>query len=160
MDHLLDYLMLALACGGMTMWMLRSQRRSAEPRASNVAGRLEEQRILESTSRSLVDSLEIRLYDYSRDVEARIQNRIEVLDLLVQEADRELLRLQRLLEEARRPEESASIPMSAADARSSEFSQRVFALHEAGFSPQEIAGCLGAPVADVDHVLNEWRRAA
>jgi len=46
---------------------------------------------------AVAEQLEVRLFDFARDVEGRIQTRIAVLDRLIVDADREILRLQDLL---------------------------------------------------------------
>src|SRR5579872_5652177 len=45
----------------------------------------------------IAELLEVRLFDFAREVEGRMQTRIAVLDRLIVDADREILRLQDLL---------------------------------------------------------------
>lgn len=113
---------------------------------------LDDVRVMESSARGVVQKLEVRAYDYSREVEARIDNRLSVLDQLIVDADREIERLQVLLSESR---QSAAVPdreLTIAE------QQRCFALKEAGFSVAEIARCLQTNSASVDRALNEWQR--
>jgi hypothetical protein len=56
----------------------------------------------ENTATALVEQLEVRLYDFAREVEGRMQTKIAVLDRLIVDADREIIRLERVLAEARR----------------------------------------------------------
>ena len=59
---------------------------------------------LESTplsAETVVEKLEVRLFDFAREVEGRMQSRIAVLDRLIVDADREILRLQDLLSATR-----------------------------------------------------------
>ena len=50
----------------------------------------------------LVEQLEVRLYDFAREVEGRMQTKIAVLDRLIINADREIIRLEQVLAESRR----------------------------------------------------------
>jgi hypothetical protein len=49
------------------------------------------------SAETVVEKLEVRLFDFAREVEGRMQSRIAVLDRLIVDADREILRLQDLL---------------------------------------------------------------
>jgi hypothetical protein len=106
---------------------------------------------LESSARGIVQKLEVRAYDYSREVEARIDNRLSVLDQLIVDADREIDRLQAMLAESRR----SQLPDREL---TQEELQRCFALHEAGFSAAEIARCLNASLTSVERGLDQWQR--
>jgi hypothetical protein len=46
---------------------------------------------------AVAEKLEVRLFDFAREVEGRLQTRSTILDRLIVEADREILRLQDLL---------------------------------------------------------------
>lgn len=77
----------------------------------------------ENTATALVEQLEVRLYDFAREVEGRMQTKIAVLDRLIINADREIIRLEQVLAESRRlgnapsstRQPDAIIPQSAAD---------------------------------------------
>ena len=56
----------------------------------------------ENTATALVEQLEVRLYDFAREVEGRMQTKIAVLDRLIINADREIIRLEQVLAESRR----------------------------------------------------------
>jgi hypothetical protein len=49
------------------------------------------------SAETVVEKLEVRLFDFAREVEGRMQSRIAVLDRLIVDADREIIRLQDLL---------------------------------------------------------------
>lgn len=109
-------------------------------------------RAMENSARGIVQKLEVRAYDYSREVEARIDNRLAVLDQLIVDADREIERLQAMLSEARQSAAEPERELSMSE------QQRCFALKEGGFSVEEIARCLQTSSANVEHALNEWQR--
>lgn len=96
-------------------------------------------------------AMELRLYDYGRSVEARIETQLELLDQLILDADREIARLEGILCESRFdwPTER---PLSRTE------QQRCFAMHEAGFTIEETARCLNTTPAAVQSALDEWRR--
>ena len=105
---------------------------------------------VESSARGIVQKLEVRAYEYNREVEARIDNRLAVLDQLILDADREIERLQAMLAESR---QSAPIdrPLTFLE------HQRCFTLHEPGFTLEEIARCLNTTVTGVRQALDEWQ---
>src|SRR6185369_15643390 len=47
----------------------------------------------ENSATALVEQLEVRLYDFAREVEGRMHTKIAVLDRLIVNADREIIRL-------------------------------------------------------------------
>jgi hypothetical protein len=60
-----------------------------------------------------VEQLEVRLYDFAREVEGRMHTKIAILDRLIVSADREIIRLEQVLSESRRignPSTSARQP--------------------------------------------------
>jgi hypothetical protein len=132
--------------------LLKSSRPRQDRRGKDsLAAAHEEVQSLESSARGIVQKLEVRAYDYSRDVEARIDNRLSVLDRLIVDADREIERLQAMLAESRRA--------SAVDRElTPDEQQRCFALRESGFEIAEIARCLNASAVSIQHALDEWQR--
>jgi len=52
---------------------------------------------VQMSAETVIEKLEVRLFDFAREVEGRMQTRIAVLDRLIVDADREILRLQDLL---------------------------------------------------------------
>jgi hypothetical protein len=89
--------------------------------------------------------LEVRLYDFDREVTARVETTLSTLDRLIEEADREISRLEELLArtEPARPGRR-QIPTLTADDR-----RLVRHLLTAGYSTEEVARLVGCPVADV-----------
>ena len=71
----------------------------------------------------LVEHLEVRLYDFAREVEGRMQTKIAVLDRLIINADREIIRLEQVLADSGRVgsasvssrQPDAIVPQSAGD---------------------------------------------
>jgi hypothetical protein len=50
----------------------------------------------------VAEKLEVRLFDFAREIEGRMQTKIAVLDRLIVDADREIIRLEQVLAESRR----------------------------------------------------------
>jgi hypothetical protein len=105
----------------------------------------------QKSPQGLVQEMELRLYDFGRSAEARIENHLAVLDRLIVEADREIARLEGILAESRQG-------LSTDRALSRSEQQRCFAMWEAGFTVEEIAACLTTTTAQVQSALDEWRR--
>jgi hypothetical protein len=83
--------------------------RDVEPRRPfNLAGEMNDS--LELSASAVVEKLEVRLYDFAREVEGRLQTKIAVLDRLIVDADREIIRLESVLAESRRLGLSATVP--------------------------------------------------
>jgi CRISPR/Cas system-associated protein endoribonuclease Cas2 len=139
----------AAAALGYSLFQGAVYRRKLQKRDS-LADALEDVREIETSAGGIVRQLEVRAYDYSREVEARIDNRLVVLDQLIIDADREIDRLRALLAESR-----FSQPADRELTR--EEQQRCFALEESGFSLEEIARCLNALPVNVQRALDEWR---
>lgn len=120
---------------------------------------------LEQDQMNRLNQLEIKLYDYGREVEARSEDRLRVLDELLQEADQEINRLRTQLALAQQnstPGSSESAPdilvyeqerkrLSA----SAEQKRMMVYLSQAGFSAQEISNCFQCPLQEVEKVLAE-----
>jgi hypothetical protein len=104
-----------------------------------------------SRPRRRLRRFEAQTLDNSREVEARINNRLTMLDELIAEADQEIGRLQTLLAQSR-PPEPAGRQVTAQE------QQRCFAMREAGFTVEEIARCLHASPESVQFSLDEWQR--
>ncbi|WP_298868090.1 hypothetical protein [uncultured Gimesia sp.] len=119
---------------------------------------------IEQSQFNRLNQLEIKLYEYGREVEARTDNRLRVLDELLQEADREINRLrQQLALTQQNPEDSArkSSPdiLMYEDSRSftvtAEQRSMVVYLSQAGFSAQEISNCFTLDLPEVQAILAE-----
>jgi hypothetical protein len=66
---------------------------------------------IESSPSGRINQLEVRLHEYAREVEGRIQSRTILLEQLLADADRDIRRLEELLAQARE-----SPPATAQDA--------------------------------------------
>jgi hypothetical protein len=93
--------------------------RTRSPARSNHTSR--ERNEIESaelSAEAVVEKLEVRLFDFAREVEGRMQTRIAVLDRLIVDADREILRLQDLLAATKGFGGAGSLAGTPADPRS------------------------------------------
>lgn len=107
-----------------------------------------------------VANLEVRLHDFSREVEARLEKRAVQLDALVAAADREIVRLTDLLSARSSTKDSRGPDISHHSASSAPAGnhlaaqeQMICRLHEAGYNVSEIAHMVGRPPEAVDSVL-------
>lgn len=111
-----------------------------------------------------LNQIEVKLFDYGREVEARSDNRLRVLDELLQDADREINRLrQQLALTQQNPSEAPAQP--GPDISMYENSRKIAAtleqrsmivyLSQAGFSTQEISNCFQHSVSDIETILAE-----
>lgn len=105
-----------------TAWLLHrgARRRGAAAQRDLPAEVRAEVRANERSSAGRLGEMEIRLHEYGREVEARMETRLAVLDRLLREADREIVRLTRLLERRRldpaHPSRSAEVPLTLPEA--------------------------------------------
>jgi DNA-directed RNA polymerase specialized sigma24 family protein len=120
----------------------------------------EEDDHVETTAARRVGNLEVRLHDFAREVEARLETRAVELDALVAAADREIVRLTELVKNAtpakdpRRADITRpSVASTSDDELSAGQAQMVLHLHGAGFSTAEIAHMVGRPAEAVNAVL-------
>ncbi len=90
--------------------------------------------------------LEVRLHDYDRDVAARVETTMVMLDQLIAEADREIVRLETLLQER---QEKPGICLSPEQRR------MVVHLAGAGYAKHEIANLIDRPLEMVAEVLKD-----
>jgi DNA-binding CsgD family transcriptional regulator len=149
--ELWQVVLLGVAIAAMGYALLQgSRRRQRLHRQDPLQEALSEMRVVESSARGIVQELEVRAYDYSREVEARIDNRLAVLDRLILDADREIERLQALLAESRR---AGRTDRELTD----EEQQKCLGLQESGCTADEIARCLNVSVESVQRALDQWR---
>lgn len=118
-----------------------------------------------------IDRFELRLHEYSRDVEARMETRLAKLDRLVVSADREICRLQDLLETKgdRKRENGPDIVSNASGQNSTEPGVRepftswqrrmVLHLREAGYNSREVAVLLDRPENEIVAAIEIERQA-
>ncbi|QGQ22850.1 hypothetical protein F1728_09235 [Gimesia benthica] len=120
---------------------------------------------MEQNQMNRLNQLEVKLYDYGREVEARSEDRLRVLDELLQEADQEINRLRTQLALAQQglsADQSAAGPdilMYEQERRrlSASAEQRLMMIYlsQAGFSAQEISNCFQCSPQEVEKVLAE-----
>jgi DNA-directed RNA polymerase specialized sigma24 family protein len=117
----------------------------------------EESEHAESMAARRVANLEVRIYDFSREIEAKLEKRAVELDVLVAAADREIVRLTDLLKkssggkESRVPDVIRHVDSSSGVSGTQE--QMILHLHGAGFSIAEISHMVGRPPEAVNSVL-------
>jgi hypothetical protein len=117
----------------------------------------EESEHAETTAARRVAALEVRIYDFAREIEGKLEKRAVELDQLVAAADREIVRLSDLLKHSS-PAKSTRVPdlIRHADATagvSGTQEQMILHLHGAGFSVAEISHMVGHPPEAVNSVL-------
>ena len=61
----------------------------------------QEMRAAERAGSAVLHGLEVRLHEFSREIEGRMQTRLDALDRLTADADQEIERLRQLIEESR-----------------------------------------------------------
>jgi signal transduction histidine kinase len=98
-----------------------------------------------------IDRFEVRLLDYSRELESRIDTRMALLQEMLTTTDREIARLQKLLDEA-----AGGAPLSASTStRSSttDLPAAVQTLASYGFTAEQIAHATGQPIGEITLLL-------
>jgi hypothetical protein len=117
-----------------------------------------EMRAAEQSAESGFRKMEIRLYDYGRKVEGRVQTTLTLLDRLILEADQETDRLHGLLLTAGQIDETATVddPAQPVAAPLTADEQRMVRdLKGAGYTVPQIARLLRRPMQDVTTVLSD-----
>lgn len=144
----------------------------------------DEFRQVESSYQGQLSRMEVRLHDFAREIEGRMQTRIAMLDQLVVDARHEIERLEGLLKRVppdnsppppspprSEPERLETIPIPIAAATASptnletlpphrienELSREICALADAGLSHEQIAARSGQPLVRVRLVLRLHR---
>ncbi|MBI1313390.1 hypothetical protein GC176_19020 [bacterium] len=117
-------------------------------------------------SQRQLEQHEVRLHDTARQTEAVLQTKLSILDEMVAETDREIARLEELLEEVKgipsplERDHSASDDPTWSDARQKlslqgEPAQFVRLLHQSGFTAEEIARQMNVPLAAIQQILDD-----
>ena len=138
------------------------RRRKTDPVAD---ARQEIERRRKESQRQL-EQHEVRLHETARQSEAVLQTKLSILDEMVAETDREIARLEELLEEVKgipSPLESDQADIDEptwADAEQKlslhgEPAQFVRLLHQSGFSAEEISRQMGVPLATIQQILGD-----
>ena len=112
----------------------------------------------ERTAGNRIHSLEVRLHDYSREVEGRIETNLARLDQLIAAADCEVERLSQLIQESSGQKPDFSQASGNNQPELSEGQQQRFMivrLRAAGFEHHEIACIVNCSMETVRSVLDE-----
>ncbi len=96
-----------------------------------------------------IRELELRLYDFGREVEGRMETRLAVLDQLISEADREIGELQHAISE-----EDADLSDHPRAALTPEQIHMADCLYGAGFQVPEIASAMRCNPQDIAEALS------
>lgn len=116
------------------------------------------------TPQSLVSALEVRLYEYGREVEGRVETTLKLLDRLVAEAETEIEQLESLLKqtEQNRTKDASADFLKPADVLKLgvDHSSRIPQFVEAGMSVPEIARALQLSEDEVRRVIAQDERKA
>jgi hypothetical protein len=114
-------------------------------------------RAAERSAESGIRHLEVRLYDYGREVEGRVETTLTLLDRLILEAQQETDRLQQLLHSAGQADESsARVVRGTVDAPlDAEERGMVQNLKQAGYTLPQIARFLRRPADEVRAALSQ-----
>ncbi len=137
-----------------TLLVRSSAKRSMKSRSRDVLGEAREELTLRDQAASnLIQKMEVRLHDYGREIEGRMEARLDLLDQLIIDADREIIRLQTALAETYRKSSSTSGSHEQCDL-SAEQHQMLHHLADAGYSAGEIANLIQASVAEISAMLN------
>lgn len=121
----------------------------------------------EQSQLNRLDQLEVKLYDYGREVESRSDDRLQILDELLRDADREINRLRQQLALAQQNTgtPSASSEEPGPDILVYDNSRKITAaaerrlmivyLSQAGFSSQEISNCFQCDQSEIESIIAE-----
>tara|TARA_R110002072_G_scaffold238769_3_gene396478 strand:+ start:129989 stop:130525 length:537 start_codon:yes stop_codon:yes gene_type:complete len=119
----------------------------------------------QASSAAQLSKHEVELHDIARAAEAKLQTKLAVMDEMVLQADREIERLESLLEEIRdvpTPRLAEFRDVAAAEDGSGSFDnspvepdQFIRLLKQSGYNAEEIANATKRPVADIRKILGE-----
>lgn len=116
-----------------------------------------------------IQRLEVRLYDYGREIEGQVQTRMSMLERLLEDAEHEAARLRQVLADSRaqnpEPARTASsstgrlTSSSPEDNKALAGEQRGMIVHlfDAGYSPEQIATLTSRPAELITAVLEAER---
>lgn len=118
---------------------------------------------IEQSQLNRLNQLEVKLYEYGREVESRSDDRLHVLDELLREADREINRLRQQLALVAQ-QNSSEAPVkpgpdilihenSGTISVTSEQRSMIIYLNQAGFSTQEISNCFHHSLTDIEAII-------
>lgn len=157
---------LILICLAIVLSLKRSARRRR--RFDPIEDATRELKSRKESARAHLDQHEVRLHDTAREAQAVLQTKVAVLDQMVVDADREIARLEELLQEIRdvptprlaefRDQDHQNDPADEPDSSepfmpSGESAQFVRLLHQSGFSAEEIAESMNSPLDVIREIL-------
>ncbi len=123
-----------LLCSGLLLWKTNAARnRIARQDPIRDLAREREQK--SQSPEALIHDMEVRLFDYGREVEGRVETTLTLLDRLIMDAESEVTRLEDLLSVSRAS--STSEPVNQ---------ERLQQLIAAGLTDEEISRCLRCDV--------------
>ena len=105
-----------------------------------------------SSAETVIREMEVRLFEYGREVEGRVETTLNVLDRLIIDAEDEIDRLEELLERSEQQKDEPSTETIDP--------ARILQLSQAGLSHEEIARAMQCDQALVEHVLEDKDRDA
>lgn len=104
-----------------------------------------------------ITQMEVKLFDYGREVEGRVNTTMVLLDTLINNAEQEIDRLESLLEKKQLKESRKTNEVnSKVDQVAPEELNRIPELRDAGLSNEEIARCLQLSVFEVVSALDTF----
>lgn len=122
----------------------------------------------EQSQLNRLDQLEVKLYEYGREVESRSDDRLQMLDELLRDADREINRLRQQLALAQQKtgtpsassteEPGPDILVYENPRKFTKVAERRFMivyLSQAGFSAQEISNCFQCDQSEIETIIAE-----
>jgi hypothetical protein len=154
---LLEWVLLGtiLACGGGVLW--RTFSRPATGSLAHLETEYSER--AEARAEGRIGHLEVRLHDFAREVEARMETRAVQLDRLVVAADQEIIRLSGLLNKtpdrgaARQPDVTQFGAAPNGSQISPAQAEMIGHLDEAGYTVAEISHIVGQAPEIVQSLL-------
>ena len=160
-----QYVLLGLLTLGTGLYLRRGWKKGNVIRSRKpLAEARESMRQAENTPQGIAQQAETSLAEYTREVEGRMETRIEVLDQLIVEADKEIARLEESLETRRETTEPSKNsagpdlilhPQAREDSTEIRSDRAILAFSEAGYEPTEIATLVSRTEDDVQAILDQ-----
>jgi hypothetical protein len=164
-----QYVLLGLLTLGTGLYLRRGWKKGNVIRSRKpLAEARESMRQAENTPQGIPKQAEENLTEYTREIEGRVETRIERLDQLIVEADKEIARLEETLETRRdtteRSKNSAGPdlvlhPQAREGSTEIRSDRAILAFFTAGYAPAEIAILVSRTEDDVRAILDQ-REAA
>ena len=110
----------------------------------------------------VADDLEVKLYNTFRELNARLENKIHVLNDLVTESEAKIRRLEQLSEKARTADSPAVLNIEPSSQSSpappSERFAEIYQMADRGMTPTEISQRVDQPIGEVQLILGLRKR--